>query len=125
MRINIKENLILFVLRQMFTASFCIDSVQFSSVQFSCSLVSDFLRPHELQQPRPPCPSPAPGVYSNSRPLSQRCNPTISYSVIPFSSCLQSFPASGSFPMSQFFSSGDQSIGVSTSASVLPVNIQD
>ena len=93
-----------------------------SSVQFSRSVVSDSLRSHGLQHARPPCPSPTPGVYSNSCPLSQWYHPTISSSVIPFS-CLQSFPASGSFPMSQFFLSGGQSIGAS--ASVLSVNIQD
>ena len=96
---------------------------QFSLVQFSRSVVSDFLRPHRLQHARPPCPSPTPGAYSNSCPLSQWCHPTISSSVIPFSSCLQSFSASGSFQMSQFFTAGSQSIGVS--ASVLPMNIQD
>ena len=95
------------------------------SVQFSCSVVSDSLGPHGLQHARPPCPSPTPGVYSNSCPLSQWCHPTISSSIIPFSSCLQSFPASGSLPMSWFFASGSQSIGVSASASVLPMNIQD
>src|SRR5574337_634108 len=97
----------------------------FSSVQFSCSVVSDSLQPHGLLHTRPPCPSPTPGVYSNSCPLSWCCHPTISSSVIPFSSCLQSFPASGSFQMSQFFTLGGQSIGVSASASVLPMNIQD
>ena len=95
------------------------------SVHFSCSVVSDSLRPHGLQHARPLCPSPTPGAYSNSCPSSQWCHPIISSSVIPFSSCLQSFPASGSFPMSQFFTSGGQSIGVSASASVPPVNIQD
>ena len=85
----------------------------------------DSLWPHGLQHTRPPCPSPTPGVYSDSCPLSQWCHTTISSSVIPFSSHLQSFPASGSFPMSQFFTSGGQSIGVSASASVLPMNIQD
>ena len=80
---------------------------------------------HGLQHGRPPCPSPTPGVYSNSCPLSQWCHPTISSSVVPFSSCLQSFPASGSFQMSQLFASGGQSIGVSASASVLPMNIPD
>ena len=94
-----------------------------SSVQCSCSVVSDSLRPHALQHSRPPCPSPTPGVYSNSCPLSQWCHPTISSSVVPFS-CLQSFPASGSFQMSQFFPSGGQSIGVSALASVLPMNIK-
>ena len=98
---------------------------QFSSVQFSHSVVSDSLRPHELQHARPPCPSPTPRVYSNSCPLSLWCHPTISSSVIPFSSHLQSFPASGSFQMSQLFTSGGQSIGVSASTSVLPMNIQD
>ena len=83
------------------------------------------LRPHGLQQARPPCPSPTPRAYSNLRPLSRWCHPTISSSVIPFSSCLQSFPASGSFQMNQLFTSGGQSIRVSASASVLPMNIQD
>ena len=88
------------------------------TVQFSHSVMSDSLRPHELQHARPPCPSPTPGVDPNSCPLSQWCQPTISSSVVPFSSCLQSFPASGSFQVSQFFTSGGQSIGVSASASV-------
>ena len=88
------------------------------------SLSRVFLRPHELQHARLPCPSPAPKPYSNSCPL-RWCHPTISSSVVPFSSCLQSFPASGSFPMTQFFTSGGQSIGVSASASFLPMNIQD
>ena len=95
----------------------------FSSVQFSRSVVSDSLQPHGLQHMRPPCPSKTPRVYSNSCPLSWWCHPTISSSVIPFFSCLQSFPASGSFLLSQFFTSGGQSIGVS--ASVFPMNIQD
>ena len=99
--------------------------VVFSSVPFSCSVVSDSLQSHGLQYVRPPCPSPTPGVYSNSCPLSQWCHPTISCSLVPFSSCPQSFPTSGSFPMSQFFASGGQSIGVSASASVLPMSIQD
>ena len=94
-------------------------------VQFSHSVVSASLRPHELQHARLPCPSPTPRAYSNSCPSSRWCHPTISYSVIPFSSRLQSFPASGSFQLSQVFASGAQSIGVSASASVLPVNIQD
>ena len=97
----------------------------FSSVQFSCSVVSYSLWSHGLQHTRPPCPSPTPGVYSNSCPLSRWCHSTITSSVVPFSSCLQSFPASGSFPMSPFFASGGQKIGVSASASVLPMNIQD
>ena len=96
-----------------------------SSVQFSCSVVSDSLRPHGLQHFRLPCPSPTPRVYSNSYPLSRWCHPTILSSVVPFSSCLQSVPVSGSFQMSQFFASGGQSIGVSASVSVLPMNIQD
>ena len=93
----------------------------FSSVQFSHSVVSDSLRSQGLQHARPPCPSPIPGVYSNSCPLSRCCHPTTSSSVVPFSSCPQSFPASGSFPMSQLFASGAQSIGASASASVLPM----
>ena len=96
-----------------------------SSVQFSCSVVSDSLRPHEQQHARPPCPSPTPGVYSNPCPLSRRCHPTISSSVVPFSSCPQTFPASWSFQMSQLFASGGQSIGVSASTSLLPKNTQD
>ena len=95
------------------------------SVQFSRSVVSDFLWPHGLQHARPPCPSPTPGVHSNSCPSSRWCHPAISSSVVPFSSHLQSFPASGSFQMSQLCASGDQSIGVSASISVLPMNIQD
>ena len=98
---------------------------QLSSAQFSRSVVSDSLWPHESQHTRPPCPSPTPRVYSNSCPSSQWCHPGISSSVIPFSSCLQSFPASGSFQMSQLFASAGQSIGVSASASVLPKNIED
>ena len=95
------------------------------SVQFSHSVVSDSSQPHGLQHARLPCPSPTPRAYSNSCPLSWWCHPTISSSVVPFSSCFQSFPASRSFPMSQFFTSGGQSIGVSASASVLLMNIQD
>ena len=97
----------------------------YPSVQFSRSVVSNSLQAHEPQHTRPPCPSPTPGVYPNSCPLSQRCHPTISSYLFPFSSCPQSFPASGSFPMSQLFTSGGQSIGVSASTSVLPMNIQD
>ena len=89
---------------------------EFSSVQFSCSVVSDFLRPHESQNTRPPCPSATPGVHSNSCPSSRWCHPAISSSVVPFSSCPQSLPASGSFPMSQLLASGGQSTGVSASA---------
>ena len=95
------------------------------SVQFSRSVVSDSLGPHGLQHTRLPCPSPTPGACSNSCPSSPWCHLTISSSIVPFSSCLQSFPISGSFLMSQFFTSGGQSIGVSAPASVLPVNIQD
>ena len=93
--------------------------------QFSCSVVSDSLRPHESQHARPPCLSQTPGVYSNPCPLSRWCHPAISSSVVPFSSCPQSLPASGSLPMSQLFAWGCQSIGVSASASVLPMNTQD
>ena len=96
-----------------------------SSVQFSHSVVSNSLWPHGLQHARPPCPSPTPGVYPNSCPLSRWCHPPISSSVIPFSSFPQSFPASGSYPMSQLFTSGDQSTGVSASTSVPPMNTQD
>ena len=99
--------------------------VQFSSVQFSCSVVSDSLRPRESQHARPPCPSPTPRVYPNSCPSSRWCHPAMSSSVVPFSSCPQCLPASGSFPMSQLFTWGGQSIGVSASASVLPMNTQD
>ena len=95
------------------------------SVQFCGSVVSDSLQPRGLQHARSPCPSPTPGAYLNSWPLSWWCHPTISSSVIPFSSCLQLFPASGSFPVSQFFTSGSQRIGVSALASVLPMSIQD
>ena len=94
------------------------------SVQFSRSVMSDSLWPHGLQHTKLPCPSSTPRPYSNSCPSSQWCHPIISSSVVPFSSCLQSFPALGSFPMSQFFTSGVQSFGVSASASVLPMNIQ-
>ena len=109
-------------------------SVQFSSVQFRCSVLSDSLWPHGLHHSRLPCPSPSPrlpclspspGACSNSCLLSWWCHPTISSSVDPFSFFLQSFPASGSFPRSQFFTSGGQSIGASASASIIPVNIQD
>ena len=94
-------------------------------VQFSRSVMSDSLWPHGLQHTRPPCPSPTPWVYSNSCPLNRWCHPTISSSVVPFSSCLQSFPGSGSFLISQFFPSGGQYIGVSALTSVLSMNIQD
>ena len=97
----------------------------FSSVQCSRSVMFDSLWPHESQHAKPPCPSPTPGVYSNLCPLSWWCHPAISSSVVPFSSCPQSLPASGSFPMNQLFAWGIQSTGVSASASVLPVNTQD
>ena len=100
-------------------------TLQSSPVQFSCSVVSDSLQPHELQHARPPCPSPTPRVHPNSCPSSQWCHPTISSSVVPFSSCPQSLTASGSFQMSQLFASGGQSIGVSASTSVLSMNTQD
>ena len=96
-----------------------------SSVQFTHAVVSDSLRPHESQHTRPPCPSQTPRVHSNSCPPSRWCHPAISSSVIPFSSCPQSLPASEYFPMSQLFAWGSQSIGVSASASVLPMNTQD
>ena len=111
------------------TVIHCIN--QWYSVSFSCcslfshSVMPDSLWPHGLQQARLPCPSPTPGAYTNSYSLSQWCHPTISSSVVPLSSCLRSFPASGSFPMRQFLTSGGQSIGVSASASVLSMNIQD
>ena len=99
-------------------------TIQFSSVRFSCH-VSDSLWPHGPQHSRPPCPSPTPRVYSNSCPLSWWCHPPISSSVVPFSSCLQTFPASGPFQMSQLFPSGGQSIRVSASVSDLPMNTQE
>ena len=100
---------------------YCSTPVQFSSVTWLCPT----LWPHESQHARPPCPLPTPGVYSNSCPSSRWCHPAISSSVVPFSSCPQSLPASGSFPMSQLFAWGCHSIGVSASASVLPMNTQD
>ena len=101
------------------------EEIRFSSVQFSRSVVSDSLGPHESQHARPPCPSPTPRVHSDSHPSSQWCHPAISSSVVPFSSCLQSLPASESFPMSQLFSWGSQSTGVSASTSALPMITQD
>ena len=97
---------------------------EYSSAQFGHSVVSDSLRPHELQHARPPCPSPTPGVHSNSHLSSGWCHPAISSSVVPFSSCPQSLPASGSFPMIQFFAWGGQSTGVSALASLFPKNTQ-
>ena len=108
-----------------FVLVFSRNSVYFSSVHSSCLVVSDSLQPHGLQHPRPPCPSPTARAYLNPCPLSWWCHPTISSSVIPFSSCPQSFPPSGSFQMSQLFISGGQRIGFSASTSVLPMNIQD
>ena len=99
-------------------------TIYFSSVQFSRSVVFDSLQPHELQHAKPPCPSPTPGVHSDSRPSSQWCHPAISSSVVPFSSCPQSLPASESFPMSQLFAWGGQSTGVSALASFLPKKSQ-
>ena len=99
--------------------------IHYSSVQFSGSVMSDSLKPHELQHARPPCPSTASGVHPNSLPSSQWCHPDISSSVIPFSSCPKSLPASESFPVSQLFTWGGQSTGVSALASVLPKNTQD
>ena len=101
------------------------DRFPFTSVHFSRSVVSNSFRPHESQHTRPPCPSPSPGVHSNSCPSRRWCHPANSSSVIPFSCCPQSLPASGSFPMSQLFTWDGQSIGISASASVLPMNTQD
>ena len=103
---------------------YCLCMCGFSSVQFSRSVVSDSLEPHESQHARPSCPLPTPGVHSDSRPSSQWCHPAISSSVVPFSSCPQSLPASGSFPMSQLFAWGGQSTGVSALASFLPKKSQ-
>ena len=114
-----------FLEEKSYTAAPLRQQTMFTSVQFSCSVMSDSLRPHELQHDRPPCPPPTPGVYSNSCPSSRWCHPAISSSVFPFSSCPQSLPASGSFPVSQLFAWGGQSIGVSASISVLPMNTQD
>ena len=119
-RINKRD---LIKLTNFCTAKETVDKMTISSVQFSCSVVSHSLWPHGLQHTRLPCPSPIPRACSNSCPLNRWWHPTISSSVISFSSCLQSFPASGSFPMSQFFASAGQSTGVSASTSVLPMNI--
>ena len=108
-----------------FTFKRLFSSTLLSVIQFSSLVMSDSLWPHEPQHARPPCPSPTPGVYPNSCPLRQWCHPTIASCVIPFSSCPQSFPALGSSQMSQLFTSGGQSIGVSASTSVLPMNTQD
>ena len=115
----------LFGFMTLFTVAFLSLETHFFSVQFSCLVTSNFLQPHYLQNARPPYPSPIPGACSNLCPSSRWCHPAISSSVVPFSSHLQSFPASGSFPLSQLFAWGGQSIGVSASASVLPMNTQD
>ena len=109
----------------MFPVASAVSSMAPDTVQFSRTVVSDSLHPHGMQQARLPWLSPTPGAYSNSPPPNQWCHPTISSSVVPFSSRLQSFPASGSFQMSQFFTSGGRNIGVSASTSVLPMNIQN
>ena len=115
-----------FLLNVHLTTQFLpVSSIPALSVQFSCSVVSDYLQPCGLQHARLPCPPPTPAACSNSRPSSWWCHPTVSSSVVPFSSRLQSFPALESFQVSRFFASGGQSIGISASASVLPVNIQD
>ena len=113
------------LLEKVSRISFCNNCTRFSSVQFSRSVVSHSLQPHELQHSRPPCPSPTPAVHSDSCPLSRWCHPAISSFVIPFSSCPQSLPGSGSFLMGQLLEWGCQSIGVSALASVLPLNTQD
>ena len=116
----IKVVKVIFKATEIFEYGLCIRSVQFSS-----SVISDSLQPHEVQHARLPCPSPIPEVHSNSRPSSRWCHPAISSFVVPFSSCPQSLPASESFPMSQLFTWGGQSTGVSASASFLPKNTQD
>ena len=108
----------------IFATGWCVPGVH-CSLLFSCSVMSDYLQPHRLQHTRLPCPSPPPGACSNSCPSNWWCHPTISSSVIPFSSCPQSFPASGSFQMGWLFTSGGQSTGALASASVLPMDIQD
>ena len=121
---NVNENVLkntLVILNQQFTWGVFFGVLEESVSQFTCSVMSNSLRPQGLQHARPPCPSPTPRAYSKSCPLSQWCHPTISSSVVPFSSRLQSFPASKSFPMSKFIASGDQSIGVLASAPVLPM----
>ena len=120
-----KNSIVFLILNKFPGWDFLKIRMSFSSAQFSRSVVSDSLRPHELQHARPPCPSPTPGVYPNSCASSWWFYPAISSSVIPFCSCPQSLPASGSFPVSQLFTSGGQSIGVSDSASDLSMNIQD
>ena len=123
---NLKDigSSLIFLSSEIPTLMYSLD-FQARSVQFSCSVMSDSLQPHELQHARPPCSSSTPGVYSNSCPSRRWCHPAISSSVVPFSSCPQSLPASGAFPMSQLFASSGQSIVVSASGSVLPMNTQD
>ena len=113
------------LIRNIWFETYTIETYIFSSVQFSHSVMSDSLRPHESQHASPPCPLPTPGVYPNWCPVSRWCHPAISSSVVPFSSCPQSLPASGSFLMSQLFTWGGQSTGISALASVLPMNTQD
>ena len=125
---NVNENVLkntLVILNQQFTWGVFFGVLEESVSQFTCSVMSDSLQPQGLQHARPPCPSPTPRAYSKSCPLSLGCHPTISSSAVPFSSYLQSFPASGFFQMNQLFTSDSQSIGVSASASVLPMNSQD
>ena len=124
-QLEVKRNTIKLWYLEQLSKSFKILGQIRSSVQFSRSVVSDSLGPRELQHSRPPCPSPTPGVHSNSHPSSRWCHPAISPSVVPLSSCPQSLPASESFPMSQLFEWGGQSIGVSVLASFLPKNTQD
>ena len=127
MELNFKKCILFFLLWLSYISWYDIIYIinSFISVQFSCSVMSNSLRPHGLQHTRPLCPSPTPGVYSNSCTLSRWCHPTISSSVVPFSYCLQSFPASGYFPVSHLFTSGGQSVGVLDSTSILPMNLQD
>ena len=120
-----KNGVAIIVNKRVWNAVLGCNLLTFSSVQFSRSVVFDSLPPHELQHARPPCLSPTPRVHPNPCPSSRWCHPAISSFVVPFSSCPQSFPASGSFQMSQLFASGGQNIGVSSSASVLPMDIQD
>ena len=124
-RAGIDSEKMLRIMKYMPVSCYFLNMIEYVGlVQFSRSVVSDSLRPHELQHARPPCPSPTPAVHSNSRPSSWWCHPAISSSVVPFSSCPQSLPASESFPMSQFFALSGQSTGVSASASFLPKNTQ-
>ena len=120
-----RHNMNMLVISNTVIGWFLRKCLHFSSVQFSRSVVSDSLPPHELQHSRPPCPSPTPRVHSNSCPSSRWCHLAISSSVVPFSSCPQPLPASGSFPMSQLFTSGGQSTGVAALTSVLPMYTQD